>query len=147
MTDEGVICPAGNSWIKPLPASKGFGLVCFRSTAASRRIEAEAALIAVVTGASSGIGFELAKYAAQKDYDLIVAADEPQIEAVSDKLRAEGAEVIAVKADLGTRERRFPNGHAPNRSASNGVGSTNGVSPLMSSARSRPVMGPRVKPR
>ena len=116
--------------------------LCFRSTAASRRIEAEAALIAVVTGASSGIGFELAK-----DYDLIVAADEPQIEAVSDKLRAEGAEVIAVKADLGTRERRFPNGHAPNRSASNGVGSTNGVSPLMSSARSRPVMGPRVKPR
>jgi cysteine synthase len=75
--------------------------LCFRSTAASRRIEAEAALIAVVTGASSGIGFELAKYAAQKDYDLIVAADEPQIEAVSDKLRAEGAEVIAVKVDLG----------------------------------------------
>jgi len=29
--------------------------------------------LAVMTGASSGIGFELAKYAAGKDYDLIVA--------------------------------------------------------------------------
>jgi uncharacterized protein len=47
--------------------------------------------LAVVTGASSGIGFELAKYALKKDYDLIVAADEPEIEAAADKLRANGA--------------------------------------------------------
>ena len=37
--------------------------------------------LAVVTGASTGIGFELARYAAHKDYDLIIAADEPEIEA------------------------------------------------------------------
>lgn len=60
--------------------------------------------LAVVTGASSGIGFELAKCAAEKDYDLIVAADEPQIQTAADQLRAEGAEVIAVQADLATRQ-------------------------------------------
>ena len=60
--------------------------------------------LAVVTGASSGIGFELAKYAAEKDYDLIVAANEPQIQMAADKLRANGTEVIAVQADLATRE-------------------------------------------
>ncbi|HEX3495562.1 MAG TPA: SDR family NAD(P)-dependent oxidoreductase [Methylocella sp.] len=60
--------------------------------------------LAVVTGASSGIGFELAKYAAEKDYDLIIAADEPQIQTAAEKLRAIGAQVIAVQADLATRE-------------------------------------------
>jgi short-subunit dehydrogenase len=60
--------------------------------------------LAVVTGASSGIGFDLAKYAAEKDYDLIVAANEPQIQMAADKLRANGTEVIAVQADLATRE-------------------------------------------
>jgi uncharacterized protein len=60
--------------------------------------------LAVVTGASSGIGFELAKCAVEKDYDLIIAADEPQIETAADKLRANGAEVTPVQADLATRE-------------------------------------------
>jgi uncharacterized protein len=59
--------------------------------------------LAVVTGAPSGIGFELAKYALHKDYDLIIVADEPEIQAAADKLRGEGAEVIAVQADLSTR--------------------------------------------
>ena len=53
--------------------------------------------LAVVTGASSGIGFELAKYAAEKDYDLIVAANEPQIEMAADKLRANGTEATPCK--------------------------------------------------
>jgi uncharacterized protein len=60
--------------------------------------------LAVVTGASSGIGFELAKYAAHKDYDLIIAADEVEIEKAATALRDEGAEVTAVQADLATRE-------------------------------------------
>jgi uncharacterized protein len=60
--------------------------------------------LAVVTGASTGIGFELARYAAHKDYDLIIAADEPEIEAAAETLRDEGAEVTAVQADLATRE-------------------------------------------
>jgi NAD(P)-dependent dehydrogenase (short-subunit alcohol dehydrogenase family) len=42
----------------------------------------------VVTGASSGIGYELAAYAAGKGYDLIVAAEEPGIEKAAEALRA-----------------------------------------------------------
>ena len=34
-------------------------------------------LFAVVTGASTGIGFELAKCCAENGYDLLIAADEP----------------------------------------------------------------------
>ncbi len=60
--------------------------------------------LAVVTGASTGIGYELARYAASKGYDLIVAADEPEIEAAAEKLRSTGAEVEAVEADLSTKE-------------------------------------------
>ena len=35
---------------------------------------------AIVTGASTGIGLELAKCCAQNNFDLLIAADEPQIE-------------------------------------------------------------------
>ena len=35
--------------------------------------------LAIVTGASSGIGYELAKLCAQEGFDLIVAADESAI--------------------------------------------------------------------
>ena len=34
---------------------------------------------AIVTGASSGIGYELAKCCADHGYDLLIAADEPEI--------------------------------------------------------------------
>ena len=37
--------------------------------------------LAVVTGASVGIGLELARLCAQQNYDLIIAADEARIEA------------------------------------------------------------------
>ncbi|GAC1488835.1 MAG: SDR family NAD(P)-dependent oxidoreductase [Acetobacteraceae bacterium] len=55
--------------------------------------------LAVVTGASTGIGFELAKIAAAKGYALVVAADEPEIESVAGRL---GTQVQAVQADLAT---------------------------------------------
>ena len=58
--------------------------------------------LAVVTGASSGIGYELADCAARKGYDLIIAADENEIEAAADQLRKIGVEVEAVQADLST---------------------------------------------
>ncbi|MCE7029852.1 SDR family NAD(P)-dependent oxidoreductase [Jiella avicenniae] len=58
--------------------------------------------LAVVTGASSGIGFELAKLAAEDGYELVVVADEAEIEEAGRKLGRIGTRVQAVKADLGT---------------------------------------------
>jgi len=55
--------------------------------------------LAVVTGASSGIGFNLAKIAAEQGYDLVVAADTPLDEAVLD-FQSLGAQVHAVQTDL-----------------------------------------------
>lgn len=60
--------------------------------------------LAVVTGASSGIGRELAKRCAENGFDLIVAADEPAIEEAAASLRAMGVSVEAVQADLATSE-------------------------------------------
>jgi short-subunit dehydrogenase len=59
--------------------------------------------LAIVTGASSGIGYHLARCAAQEGYDLVIAADQPLEAAVAD-LRALGAQVDAVQGDLSTRE-------------------------------------------
>ena len=58
--------------------------------------------LAVVTGASSGIGRELARCCAEDGYDLIIAADEPEIEEAAADLRRTGARVEAVRTDLGT---------------------------------------------
>jgi len=60
--------------------------------------------LAVVTGASSGIGFELAQIAAEQGYDLVVAADEPLIDASAADFRQHGTEVKAVEVDLATFE-------------------------------------------
>jgi uncharacterized protein len=58
--------------------------------------------LAVVTGSSSGIGFELARRCAVEGFDLIIAADEPEIYAAADELRTQGVEVTPVQADLAT---------------------------------------------
>jgi uncharacterized protein len=58
---------------------------------------------AVVTGASSGIGLELAREAASRGYDLLIAADEP-LTSAEQSLRALGGQVETVQADLATRE-------------------------------------------
>jgi short-subunit dehydrogenase len=60
--------------------------------------------LAVVTGASSGIGFELAKVCAKNGFDLVIAADEPEITAAADVLRREGGRVDAIEANLATIE-------------------------------------------
>lgn len=59
---------------------------------------------AIVTGASTGIGFELAHLAAAEGYDLLVVADEPLIEASATDFRRHGVAVEAVEADLSTLE-------------------------------------------
>ena len=60
--------------------------------------------LAVVTGASTGIGLELARLCARDGYDLVIAADEPEIEAAASELRGAGVRVDAVRADLATGE-------------------------------------------
>src|SRR3954451_7396749 len=60
--------------------------------------------LALVTGASTGIGYELAKCCAQNGFDLAVVADEPQIMQAAAEFRALGAQVEAVEADLATLE-------------------------------------------
>ncbi|MBS9720646.1 SDR family NAD(P)-dependent oxidoreductase [Tianweitania sp. BSSL-BM11] len=60
--------------------------------------------LAVITGASTGIGFELAKICAAEGYDLIVAADEAQIEDAADQFRRSGGDVKALQTDLATLE-------------------------------------------
>jgi len=59
--------------------------------------------LAIVTGASSGIGLELAKCAARDGYDLIVAADTPFVEA-RPALKEPGVDVQEVEADLATKQ-------------------------------------------
>ena len=58
--------------------------------------------LAIVTGASAGIGYELANCGAQQGFDLRVAADQPAIHDAAKDFRALGATVEAMEADLAT---------------------------------------------
>lgn len=56
---------------------------------------------AIVTGASSGIGFELARECLDHGFDVLVVADEPAIEQAAADLRSHGSgRVDALQADL-----------------------------------------------
>src|SRR3954452_4516083 len=56
--------------------------------------------LALVTGASSGIGYELAKQFVEHGYDLVVNAEDDGIHSAAAELAASGARVDAVQADL-----------------------------------------------
>ena len=59
---------------------------------------------AIVTGASTGIGFELAQHCADEGFDLLIAADEPAIEQAAAALRQGGRQVQAIEIDLSTTD-------------------------------------------
>jgi uncharacterized protein len=58
--------------------------------------------LAIVTGASSGIGYELAKLCAEQGFDLIVAADDEAIHDAGRAFAASGSKVQALQVDLAT---------------------------------------------
>lgn len=60
--------------------------------------------LAVVTGASTGIGLELARLCAQRGMNLIVAADEPLIENAARELSSLSVNCTPVQCDLATTE-------------------------------------------
>lgn len=60
--------------------------------------------LAVVTGASTGIGLELARLCAAQGFDLVIAADEPLIDKAAQELERTGVSCTAVQCDLSTEE-------------------------------------------
>jgi short-subunit dehydrogenase len=60
--------------------------------------------LALITGASSGIGFELARQFAQHGYDLVVAAEDDGIQDVPKRLADLKSAVEAVQVDLRTAD-------------------------------------------
>lgn len=60
--------------------------------------------LAIVTGASSGIGLELARCCASGGFDLLIAADEPRIQSAAAELEGTGVNIRAVEVDLATTQ-------------------------------------------
>jgi uncharacterized protein len=60
--------------------------------------------LALVTGASSGIGFELAKQFAHNGFDLVVNAEDAELAEAAREVEALGASVEAVQSDLRTSD-------------------------------------------
>ncbi|MGX6510561.1 SDR family NAD(P)-dependent oxidoreductase [Rhodococcus sp. SJ-2] len=60
--------------------------------------------LALITGASTGIGYQLARQLARRRYDLVLVADEPSIYRVAEEFAPQGVTAHAIEADLGTRE-------------------------------------------
>ncbi len=56
--------------------------------------------LAVVTGASSGIGYEMAREFAERGYDLVVVAEDDDITGAPGRLERPGAQVTAMRVDL-----------------------------------------------
>lgn len=64
----------------------------------------DARKFAVVTGASSGIGYELAKQFAQNGFDLLIVSEGDRLENAAQEIQKLGAQVRTVKADLSSHE-------------------------------------------
>jgi short-subunit dehydrogenase len=59
---------------------------------------------AVVTGASSGIGLELARQFAENGFDVLINAEDDRLHAAAEELGGTGAEILVAQADLATPE-------------------------------------------
>src|SRR5947209_18957747 len=68
------------------------------------RMDSNSRQFAIVTGASSGIGYELAKLCAENGFDLLIAADQPKVHQVAQELQNRDVNDQAVEADLSTHE-------------------------------------------
>jgi len=60
--------------------------------------------LALVTGASSGIGLSLAKEVAGRGYDLVICSAGDRLTSAANVLQVDGIEVFSIQADLATRE-------------------------------------------
>src|SRR3954469_210433 len=60
--------------------------------------------LALVTGASSGIGFELAKQFAEHGYDLIIAAEDVELDDATAELKGRGVAGAPGGVDLTRRD-------------------------------------------
>lgn len=59
---------------------------------------------AVVTGASTGIGYHLARIFTENGFDVLITADEGKISEAARDIESNGAKVISVQADLSKPE-------------------------------------------
>src|SRR5437764_7362823 len=60
--------------------------------------------LALVTGASSGIGYELARQFAEHGFDLVITAENEELPQAAAQLRSTGAQVQSVQVDLARPE-------------------------------------------
>jgi uncharacterized protein len=66
--------------------------------------DAQARGLAVVTGASTGIGLELAREFARNGYDVVAIAENAELMSAAKELESEGATITPVRVDLATQE-------------------------------------------
>jgi len=60
--------------------------------------------LALVTGASSGIGLSLAQELAERGYDLVVCSAGERLQTTARQLRGTSVDVLEVQANLATRD-------------------------------------------
>lgn len=61
-------------------------------------------LFALVTGASSGIGFSLAMELAQRGYDVAICSAGDRLNTAAEEIQGAGVQVFPIQADLATRD-------------------------------------------
>jgi short-subunit dehydrogenase len=79
-------------------------MLFFPITSVGELMNAVPRQLAVITGASTGIGLELARLCAQQKFDLIIAADEPLIANAARELSLLGANCTPAECDLASAE-------------------------------------------